>query len=245
MPRGIYIRTKEHKQNISLSLIGNKRSLGFHHTIEARKKIKEARKKRLPITKETSKLMSEAQKQRYKERPMLKKTKIKLSKNKEYLKGNKHLLGHHHSEETKNKISLGGIRAYKEGKHKEESGGFKKFKRGQFYSIKNNRYLHYRSSWELQAYQIFEQINKIVTYEPEPFLIEYISIDNKQRNYIPDVLITYDDLSKELIEIKPKCFLSEPTNVLKFAAGKKFAEQNNMKFIIYTEENLNQLQKAA
>ena len=70
MPRGIYERTIEHKENISKSLMGNKRTLGHKEAVEHKRKISETAKKsgvgkwmkNRKFTEETRRKMSESHK---------------------------------------------------------------------------------------------------------------------------------------------------------------------------------------
>jgi hypothetical protein len=115
----------------------------------------------------------------------------------------------------------------------------KRYKSGKFYSDKNKQFLYYRSSYELVAFKMFEQMENIRCYEPEPFLIYYVGDDSKEHIYIPDILITYKDKTKEIIEVKPERRLKEASNILKFEAGKKYAIDHNMKYRVITEKTLN------
>ena len=84
MPTGIYIRTEECKRNLSKSLKGKKNTLGYKHTEETKRKIREMRSKQIPPglgkrhSEETKKKISESNK-------------------------GKHF--HKHTEETRRKIS--------------------------------------------------------------------------------------------------------------------------------------------
>jgi hypothetical protein len=115
----------------------------------------------------------------------------------------------------------------------------KKYKSGRFYSNKNKKNLYYRSSYELVAFKMFEQMENVECYEPEPFLIYYTGDDNKKHIYIPDILITYKNGTKEIIEVKPERRLKETSNILKLKAGKKYALDHNMTYRIITEKTLN------
>jgi len=163
------------------------------------------------------------------------------------------LKGHVVSLETRNKIRAGNIGKkhppcseeqrqrmillHKMGRFR-NSNTSKTYKQGKFYSLKNNRQLHYRSSYELQAYKIFEKDDKVISYENEPFSIRYKDKNNIERGYRPDVLVIYVNGKKDLVEIKPKKFLQE--NILKFEIGRKYADENNMNFVIMTEDDLKQ-----
>ena len=202
---------------------------------EGRKVISETQKKRVrgKASPETKKRISEARKGKIV--PLERKQRIR-----------KTLMGHLVSEETRKKMSDKKRQAHKDGKYKNVQNGMKnRYIHGNYYSKKNNKTFYYRSSWELLAYQIFEQMNKVIAYEAEPIIISYFDDnDGKEHSYTPDILVTYDDLSKELIEIKPTKNLTDRKNILKFEAGRKFAQENNAKFLVLTKENLNELKMA-
>ena len=54
------------------------------------------------------------------------------------------------------------------------------------------------------------------------------------RYYIPDFLVS----NKIIEEIKPKRLLNEDNNLLKFKAGTKYCNQNNLIYKILTEKEL-------
>ncbi len=113
----------------------------------------------------------------------------------------------------------------------------KHYKRGYFFSAKNNRKLLYRSSYELTAYRILEQLTKVKSYENEPFAIPYYS-DGLTRRTIPDILITYTDGSKELIEVKRENVLQENKVQMKLQAMKEYASDKGWDFSVWTEKEL-------
>ena len=110
------------------------------------------------------------------------------------------------------------------------------YKTGKFYSIKNGKKLHYRSSYELAVYELLEADGEVVSYAVEKLAIPYIFEDNN-RHYIPDLLVEYKSKTV-LIEIKPERKLSFPQNVAKFAAGREYAKRENMVYEIWTEKQI-------
>ena len=150
----------------------------------------------------------------------------------------------HHWQETKNKISL-----YQRGRKKwqtevdrftryVQARGKVAFKTGYFYSDKNQRKMFHRSSYELQAYKLLEQMDVVEKYIYEPFNIYYTMDDGKEYIYHPDLLVIYKDGSKQLLEIKPKKELDDIVNIKKFDGAKKFCLDKNLSFGIWTEDNL-------
>lgn len=169
----------------------------------------------------------------------------------EAIKGEKnYMFGKHHTEEVKRKIGKGNegkivskeareqmsktkSRLIKEGKINLVTHG----KQGYYYSRKNKKKLWYRSSYELQAYKILEQLSKIAKYKNEPFYIPY-KFQGIEKNYVPDILITYDDNSQELIEVMPAYQLADSIRVAKFQSARKYCKKNNIIFSIWSEKEL-------
>lgn len=112
-------------------------------------------------------------------------------------------------------------------------------KSGFYYSQKNSAMCYYRSSWELHAYSLLENMSYVVSYQPEPFAIKY-SLDGKQRATTPDLLIRYADGTSELVEIKPsfKIRLNIAHTVEKLEAMSQYAKSNNIPFSVWTEKEL-------
>ena len=115
--------------------------------------------------------------------------------------------------------------------------GFSYGKQGHFFSKKNNKKLHYRSSYELVAYQILEQMSKVQTYEVEPFGIPY-QYKGEYHTTIPDLLITYTDGVKELIEVKPCWKLEDDQEQTKLNMMKFYSRRRGMDFSVWTEKEL-------
>uniref|UniRef100_A0A6M3IIF1 Nuclease associated modular domain-containing protein n=3 Tax=viral metagenome TaxID=1070528 RepID=A0A6M3IIF1_9ZZZZ len=108
--------------------------------------------------------------------------------------------------------------------------------RGKFWSEKNHTWIHFRSSYENHVFSFLEKMQMVVKYEVEPFIIPYRYKYDNVKNYIPDVLITYKDNSKELVEIKPTNFVDEEINDLKFKAAERYCKKNDIKFSVWTEK---------
>ena len=122
---------------------------------------------------------------------------------------------------------------YLEGKMDKAGRG----KSGYYFSNKNNKELHYRSSYELVAYKLLEQISRVKYYEIEPFGIQY-EYQKINRWTIPDILITYIDGGKELVEVKPVFKLDIEKEQVKLQAMENYSKENDMKFSIWTEQEL-------
>lgn len=168
-------------------------------------------------------------------------TKKKISetrKNKGLAKGdNNPMYGKTHSLKTKQKISETRTKKILNGEY---SGWFSK---GVYSSAKAGE-VHYRSSWEKEVYEILDHLSNVETYCAEPFSIPYYFQEKYKRHYIPDLLITYSNGSRRLVEIKPKFFVTDGKNQAKFEAARLFCENNGFQFAVWTEETIEELKRA-
>lgn len=149
----------------------------------------------------------------------------------------------HHTQATKDKIA-----AFQKGRKKSQgmvdrltrfakARGKVSFKYGHFYSNKNGKKMFYRSSYELQAYNILEQLDVVERYIYEPFSINY-EFNGKVYIYHPDLLVIDKTGGKQLIEVKPKGELDDPVNIQKFEGARKFCLKEGINFSIWTEDTL-------
>ena len=113
------------------------------------------------------------------------------------------------------------------------------FKKGEHYSTKLKKEVHYRSSWEKEVYELLDGDDNVKHYTEEPCRIAYqIETEEHKRHYIPDLLITYKDGAKKLIEIKPSAFLEHEKNLAKFKAAKSRCEKEDWLFEVWTENTI-------
>lgn len=120
----------------------------------------------------------------------------------------------------------------------------------------------YRSSYELKFMQYCDLSENVLSYQSEEFFIPYISpIDGRYHRYFPDFFIKFKDkngkIRKALIEVKPEKDLKEPeknpkrktkswayrvktwaVNQQKWNAARKFCEEKDWEFKIFTEREL-------
>lgn len=118
------------------------------------------------------------------------------------------------------------------------------YHRGQHESAKLIGEANYRSGWELKYMQWLDEDVDVVSYEYEPFTIEYIS--NKKtkriRKYIPDLLVTRVSGSQELIEIKPTNKLQKRLIQKKHSVARDWCEsRGDIEFKVVTEIELKAL----
>lgn len=92
--------------------------------------------------------------------------------------------------------------------------------------------LFFRSSFELVFILEFETTNNRLPLSAEKtFRIKY-----GDKTYCPDF---FDPILSTLFEIKAERFLNESTNLEKFKAAELFVKNNNLKFVVLTEKQLN------
>lgn len=136
-----------------------------------------------------------------------------------------------------------------------------KYKQGYFHPAFPDKYkgdvenIYYRSGLELKYMRFFDLNSAILEWHSEETVIPYIDkTTNKKRRYYMDFWIKIKNndgkIEEYLIEIKPfrqvnpKRFtkhyskIDYAKNLCKWDAAKRFAEANNMKFIIQTEKNI-------
>ena len=111
-------------------------------------------------------------------------------------------------------------------------------KQGYFYSAKNNCFLFYRSSYELEAYKCLEADENVILYDRECIKIPYF-YDGINRFYIPDIYIEFENGEKKLVEVKAKWAINNERNKIKFKVANDYCLLNNLTFEVWTEKELN------
>lgn len=119
----------------------------------------------------------------------------------------------------------------------------------------------YRSSWELKYMNYCDTRSSMLRWSSEETIIPYKSpIDNKIHRYFVDFYCEYinkeNKITKALIEIKPKKYLTKPKtpkkvtkkflyesktwaiNEAKWTAAIQYCKKKGYEFIILTEETL-------
>lgn len=124
-----------------------------------------------------------------------------------------------------------------------------------------NLEIEYKSSLEQISFRYCDMNKFVKSYSVEPFAIKYLKpTTGRVHRYFIDLFIEFQNGQKFLVEIKSFNETIEPKmpskktqkaifnyqkaiqtfaiNTAKWNAAKKFAEQNNFKFIILTEREL-------
>lgn len=101
-------------------------------------------------------------------------------------------------------------------------GGFQ-WSTGTYVSSKTGKAINYRSSWELEYAQLLDRDETVVTWQYEPFAIPY-EYNGERKQYLPDFLVSYDDDTKELVEVKPERLMITSQNEAKRKAALALCE---------------------
>jgi hypothetical protein len=121
----------------------------------------------------------------------------------------------------------------------------KLYKTGIHISPKCKNPIKYRSGWEYIAAQAFDLDKNVVEYEYESFTIPYIANvrSGKLRTYLPDFLVTYNDGTKIIVEIKKTNALSHAIVIKKAEAAEKWAKKKGMLYQIWSKDVIDQMKK--
>jgi len=149
---------------------------------------------------------------------------------------NNSFYGKHHSQGTIANLSQGAcIRL---------SFGFGKV-RGWFYSAKNGRTFHYRSSWELFYMRILEEDKDVLSYGYETVRVPYLDAVGSKRFVVPDFLVNLVDGTKLVVEVRPVWRLNYKNTRMTMDVVASFCKQKGYKFVwindFLSEENFKQI----
>ena len=105
----------------------------------------------------------------------------------------------------------------------------------------NVKQIIYRSSWEPLFMVYCDKKESILKWSSEEIKIPYIH-DKKNRTYYPDFWVDMIDKNgnrvEKLVEIKPHYQRTMKVNKDKWSAATKFAQDNQMEFLVMTEKEL-------
>lgn len=94
---------------------------------------------------------------------------------------------------------------------------------------------YFRSSYELALINQLIENSNVISFEMEPFPIHYMD-GVIRRHTRPDCYVTLNNGINVLIECKPKKLIHYGKNVIKISACKHYCHDNNIPFIIFTED---------
>lgn len=115
---------------------------------------------------------------------------------------------------------------------------------GHFFSEKNQRMMHYRSSWEKKVMVLLEASPRVDSYQEEPFPIQY-EFRGGTHNYFPDFLVKFKNGTSLILEIKPQNQCETDINKAKWSSAMRYCTQHGFVFRIWTEVMISKLNKIA
>lgn len=116
----------------------------------------------------------------------------------------------------------------------------KNHKSGWFESDKMGKKMFYRSSWEKRVCEFLEYNNEVIKYQIEPFLLPYTDMEGLTRHTKIDFYVEHVK-GNYIMEVKPSVFLEKDNTPFKINAYREYSSKNNMKFILITEKELENL----
>ena len=139
------------------------------------------------------------------------------------------MYGKKHSKETRDKMSEIVSREIISGKRKPY--GKNGHMVGKFISKKMNKEFYYRSSWEKVCFEYFEKCDEIVLFDYECLRIPYYEKDEKRKykRWYIPDFLIEYADRKEIWEIKPKAFQDNEKTRLKTEAALQYCKENNIK----------------
>jgi len=135
---------------------------------------------------------------------------------------NNSFYGKHHLGETISIIS--------DKKTKQLLNGFGKVQ-GHFFSEKNTKSLHYRSSWELAYMKFLESKEDVISYMYEGLRVEYLDEKGIKRYTVPDFLISYSNGAKVIVEVRPLWRTNDKNTRKKMEVVCNFCRENDKSYV--------------
>lgn len=113
---------------------------------------------------------------------------------------------------------------------------------GYFKSYKNNKQLAFESILERDYFMLLEFEQDVVSYEEQPLKIKY-NLKAKNTRYTPDVLVSYQDGSKKIFEVKYQSDIDSDTKLQhKISILKEeIARQMFIPFETFTDAQIDQI----
>lgn len=151
---------------------------------------------------------------------------------------NNGMFGRRHSESAKARMSEAKARLINEGRFPIHGTCNKK---GWYTSTKTGQACFFRSSWEEALMKWLDSSSDVATWEYERLRIPYhYSVENRQRWYVPDFVVTRVDGCRQVIEVKPKEFIEAERVKLKREAAEKWCLANGAIYVTATRQVLSE-----
>ncbi len=99
----------------------------------------------------------------------------------------------------------------------------------------------FRSHLELLVHYHLTKNDNVAYYQYEPFSIPIVDSYGRERLYVPDFQVFYIDKPRPVvIECKPEYMMGNGDNPLKFECMRRYSEENEFEFEIWTEKLIHQ-----
>lgn len=108
---------------------------------------------------------------------------------------------------------------------------------GSFPSTKMGRPIRYESTLERDFIYLLEFTDSVTYFEEQPMTVSMRLSDGLSHFYTPDFLVV-DNMLPTINEIKPSTQLCEPHTIQQIEIGKRWADENNYLFRLYTEKEI-------
>jgi len=118
-----------------------------------------------------------------------------------------------------------------------KQGGSKLHLTGWYTSEKTGRECWHASSLELGALIKLDNDDNVIDFEAQPFQIIY-ELDEEEKEYTPDILVTIRGGRKILVEVKPKRRIHTPKNKAKFAFARAYCKEEGWEFQVWSDEDI-------
>jgi len=133
--------------------------------------------------------------------------------------------------ETREKLSKATIQQYMNGFDPKTHHA-----RGEHISSKCDKIIKFKSSYEKKALMKLDADDKVLKYEYESTVVEYVNpVKGINGSYLVDLVVYYRDGTRKLIEIKPNAWLKDPVVLAKIKSAYEYAKNNGMNFEVWEE----------
>lgn len=148
------------------------------------------------------------------------------------------MFGRKHTKEAREKMSDAVSQRIVEGRY--QPYGTRNMK-GWLISEKTGDRHFFRSSWEEATMRYLDTCDDVKTWDYEPMRIPYYQNDNK-RWYVPDFIVTFQNGSREMWEVKPKEFVNSERTLLKSEAARGWCSKNDIRsYRLLTGDDLREI----
>lgn len=111
-------------------------------------------------------------------------------------------------------------------------------KKGWYTSTKTGQQCFFKSSWEEAIMKHLDACPEVERWDYESVRIPY-TYDNHKRWYVPDFIVTFNDGTRDMYEVKPEHLLQTERVQRTTAAGEAYCRENGFRqYLIVTKQIL-------